>query len=140
MKKYMLNLYSRIAKILVPVKPIIWLAIAVIAVIIVAIFISANVAYEHWLVPCALLVLWLLLLLMLTQLFPNIPDFSILNPNISGHVENAQAKEKRTLGRWQRFKLKIKKFAYHCLAVIFTLLTFSLLFLSYRSLNVALSG
>jgi len=136
----MLNLYSRIAKILVPANSIIWLAIAMMAVIIVAIFISANVAYEHWLVPCALMVLWLLLLLMLTQLFPNIPDFSVLNSDKNSDGKNAHAKEKRTLGRWQRFKLKIKKFAYRSLAFIFTVLTVGLLFLTYRSLNVALSG
>jgi len=138
----MLNLYARIAKRLVPYKPVFWLAIVIVAVIIVAIFTSANLAYEPWLVPSALMALWILLVLMLIQLFPNIPDFSLLDIGTATNTDSKHESThvKRTLGRWQRFKLKMKKFAYQSIAIIFSFLTLALLFLTYRSLNVALSG
>lgn len=122
----LINVYSKIAKALYPLRHLFLIGIALLAAFeVYALIINPSHKTEFWLIPAALGILWLLLCYMLTQLFLNAPDFSnTLRLNLT---------------RFARLKLRLKYLFYQLITLLYSLFTLALIYLSIRSIKLALS-
>ncbi|WP_343816846.1 hypothetical protein [Colwellia asteriadis] len=118
----MLILFSKIAQQLHPYLRSVHLLLMVLIVFLITQFIPAlkseSIGDTHT-VLSFLLCLWLLLVHTITVVFNDFPDLT-----------GEQA------SRFKRYKIKLQRAGYYILALVFTLLTLVITFLTFRLINV----
>ncbi len=117
--------YSRLAQRFLPIRRIFIVGMVLLTIFIFyVLLIDTSKRLELWLVPAALAVLWLLLCYMLTQFFIKVPDFS--------------SNKGSGIKRFFQWKRAAQRLGYRIIALLYTVLTVSLIFLTIRSLKLAL--